>query len=319
MLAKYYNEVGAGSAPTITKTLYEKNSLEGRDASREGAFSIDSTVRFDVTVPRRLGAAGVVLRIARDGEEYGDIPLELGEGDAYSDNFCLMLDLQSLCAGGESGLFYYEFLFLRGYETLFTYTYNNVDFELSQSSAGRFRLLIYSADYKVPSWFGNNIVYHIFVDRFYKTGKFSLRDGAALENDWDNGIPQYADVPGGDVENNVFFGGDLDGIAKKLDYLESLGVGTIYLSPIFDSPSNHKYDTADYTHIDDMFGGEDAFDRLVSETQKRGMKIILDGVFNHTGDDSKYFDRYGKYGKEGAYQTQASPYFKWYNFRNYTI
>ncbi len=317
MLAKYYNEVGAGSAPTITKTLYDKNSPAGRDVSREGAFSIDSTVRFDVTVPRRLGAAGVVLRIARDGEEYGDIPLELGEGNVYSDNFSITLDLKNLCAGSESGLFYYEFLFLRGYETLFTDTYNNVDFELSQSSAGRFRLLIYSADYKVPSWFGNNIVYHIFVDRFCKTKKFPLRDGTVLDDDWDDGIPQYADVPGGDVENNVFFGGDLDGITQNLDYLEGFGVGTIYLSPIFDSPSNHKYDTADYTHIDDMFGGEDAFDRLVSETKKRGIKIILDGVFNHTGDDSKYFDRYGKYGTDGAYQTQASPYFKWYNFKNY--
>ncbi|MBR4292508.1 MAG: hypothetical protein IKT54_02735, partial [Clostridia bacterium] len=317
MLAKYYNEVGAGSAPTITKTLYNKNSPVGVDVSREGAFSIDSTVRFDITVPRRLGGAGVVLRIAKDGEEYRDIPLELGEGNSYADSFFVSLDMKKICADNESGLFYYEFLFLRGYETLFTDTYNNVDFQLSKCSAGRFRLLVYSDDYKVPKWFGNNIIYHVFVDRFFKTGKFALRDGAVLNNDWESGIPQYADVPGGDVANNVFFGGDLDGITQKLDYLEALGVGTIYLSPIFDSPSNHKYDTADYERIDEMFGGEAAFDRLISESKKRGIKIILDGVFNHTGDDSKYFDRCGKHGDEGAYQTPASPYFKWYSFKNY--
>ena len=317
MLAKYYDEVGAGYAPTICKTVYDSKTPHGREVSREGAFGVDAKLCFEVKVPRRLGASGVVLRIAPDGGAQGDIPLELGEGDLHSDSFSVTLDLGELCSVRESGLFYYEFLFLRGYETLFTDTYNNVDFELSKSSAGRFRLLVHSADYKVPDWFGSNIIYHVFVDRFFKTEKFALRDGAVLESDWDNGIPQYADVPGGDVANNVFFGGDLDGVCEKLDYLEGLGVGTVYLSPIFDSPSNHKYDTADYTRIDEMFGGEEAFDRLIAEIKKRGMKLVLDGVFNHTGDDSRYFDRYGKYDDMGAYQSPASPYFNWYNFKSY--
>ena len=318
MLAKHYDIVGAGIAPTIRKTVYDNASPDGRDATREGAFSVLSKLRFDVNVSRRLGASGVVLRIARDGQQYGDIPLEIGEYSDGADNYSVTLALDELCGDDASGLFYYEFLFLRGWNTLFTDSLNNVDFELSETSENRFRLLIYREDYKVPAWFGENIIYHIFVDRFAKSAQdFSVRDGAVANNDWYDGVPQYAEVPGGDVANNMFFGGTLDGIVQKLDYLESLGVGTLYLSPIFDSASNHKYDTGDYTKIDEMFGGEAAFDRLVHETKKRGMKIMLDGVFNHTGDDSRYFNRYSNYDDTGAYESMASPYFKWYNFRNY--
>ena len=318
MLAKHFDIVGAGIAPTIRKTLYNDASPDGRDATREGAFGLLSKLRFDVNVPRRLGASGVVLRIAKDGQQYGDIPLEIGEYCDGADNYSVTLDLGELCGGDGSGLFYYEFLFLRGWNTLFTDSLNNVDFELSETSGNRFRLLVYSDDYRVPDWFGKNIIYHIFVDRFAKSqDDFTVRDGAVANNDWYGGIPQYADVPGGEVANNMFFGGTLDGIVQKLDYLESLGVGTLYLSPIFDSASNHKYDTGDYTKIDEMFGGDAAFDRLVAETKKRGMKIMLDGVFNHTGDDSRYFNRYSNYDDTGAYESMASPYFKWYNFRDY--
>ena len=318
MLAKHYDIVGAGIAPTVRKTVYDSASPDGRDATREGAFSVSSKLRFDVNVSRRLGASGVVLRIAKDGQPYGDIPLEIGEYSDGADNYSVTLALNELCGDDTSGLFYYEFLFLRGWNTLFTDSLNNVDFELSDTSENRFRLLVYSNDYKVPEWFGKNIIYHIFVDRFAKSeANFSVRDGAVANNDWYGGIPQYAEVPGGEVANNMFFGGTLDGIVQKLDYLESLGVGTLYLSPIFDSASNHKYDTGDYAKIDEMFGGEAAFDRLVHETKKRGMKIMLDGVFNHTGDDSRYFNRYSNYDDTGAYESMASPYFKWYNFRNY--
>ena len=318
MLAKHYDIVGAGIAPTIRKTVYDNASPAGRDATREGAFGVLSKLRFDVNVSRRLGASGVVLRIAKDGQQYGDIPLEIGEYSDGADNYSVTLDLGELCGDDRSGLFYYEFLFLRGWNTLFTDSRNNVDFELSETSENRFRLLVYSDDYKVPAWFGKNIIYHIFVDRFAKSQQnFSVRDGAVANNDWYGGIPQYAEVPGGEVANNMFFGGTLDGIVQKLDYLESLGVGTLYLSPIFDSASNHKYDTGDYTKIDEMFGGDAAFDRLVAETKKRGMKIMLDGVFNHTGDDSRYFNRYSNYNDIGAYESMSSQYFKWYNFRNY--
>ena len=138
-----------------------------------------------------------------------------------------------------------------------------------------------------------------------------------MNDDWYNGIPQFASVPGGYVENNMFFGGDLYGIIEKLDYIESLGVTCLYLSPIFDAYSNHKYDTGDYMTVDSMFGSEKALDTLIKECKKRDIHIIFDGVFNHTGADSIYFNKFGNYRSLGAYQSKESPYYEWYNFRSY--
>ena len=113
------------------------------------------------------------------------------------------------------------------------------------------------------------------------------------------------------------YGGTLKGITKKLDYIKSLGTTIIYLSPIFKSPSNHKYDTADYTKVDKAFGGESALRELISEAKKRKIGIILDGVFNHTGSDSLYFNKYGNYKSIGAYQSKESKYYSWYEFQKF--
>jgi glycosidase len=136
-------------------------------------------------------------------------------------------------------------------------------------------------------------------------------------DDWENGIPQFPEKPGDAFANNCFFGGSLYGIIEKLDYLSSLGVNTLYLNPIFDAASNHKYDTADYMKVDEMFGGEKALDALISALKKRGMHLILDGVFNHTGADSIYFNKFGNYNSIGAYQSTKSPYYDWFDFKKH--
>lgn len=124
-----------------------------------------------------------------------------------------------------------------------------------------------------------------------------------------------------DEQGNIvrwdFYGGNLLGVKKKLKYIKSLGVSTIYLNPIFDSPSCHKYDTGDYEKIDPMFGDEEIFKELCSEAEDLGMRIILDGVFSHTGSDSKYFNKFGNYNSLGAYQSLESPYYRWYRFNDY--
>jgi hypothetical protein len=130
-------------------------------------------------------------------------------------------------------------------------------------------------------------------------------------------VPQYGEYPGAFVKNNVFFGGNLIGVREKLDYLASLGVSVIYLSPIFKAYSNHKYDTGDYMTVDEMFGGDKALKELIKEASRKDIKIILDGVFNHTGDDSLYFNKYGKYDSLGAYESRESEYYNWYNFKNH--
>ncbi|UKI14995.1 MAG: hypothetical protein L6V85_03240 [Clostridiales bacterium] len=114
-----------------------------------------------------------------------------------------------------------------------------------------------------------------------------------------------------------FFGGNFNGIREKLDYLEELGVGIIYLSPIFKAYSNHRYDTGDYLKVDELLGTEDDFKRLLDAAHEKGMKVILDGVFNHSGADSLYFNKFGTYDSLGAYQSKSSPYYDWYYFKKF--
>ena len=292
--------------------------VNGKNCDTKNTFSYGSIVNFTVEVPRRLGASAVVLRFFEDGGKYTDYPLEFSDTALGTDTYIIDIDTKLLCGKEKDGLFYYEILFLRGYDTLFSNTYNYVDFTLETESAGKFIFLIYQQEFDTPKWFQGKIMYHIFVDRFCKGDKkIPCREDAVINEDWENGVPQFAKKNGDSLSNNMFFGGNLWGIIDKLDYLKSLGVGVIYLSPIFEAYSNHKYDTGNYFKIDEMFGGEEAFVQLIDKAEQKGMKIILDGVFNHTGDDSLYFDRYGKYGNIGAYSDPNSMFRNWFKFKRY--
>lgn len=299
MLIKLSDELISEDKITLTK-------YTDRDASLRGAFSVSEKVRLILNVPRSYGVRAAVMRFHRDGEESRDIPFAAEKCGSLS----LTLDLSELGVG----LYYYSILLLRGFETLFTDSINNVDFDLDTVSGTDFRMLVYDDDFKTPDWFKGGVMYHVFVDRFYRSGRACVRRDAVNEDDWSAPISQYGAIPGAAVKNDLFYGGDLYGIVEKLDYLKKLGVNTIYLSPIFQAASNHKYDTADYMRIDDAFGGEDAFGELVSKAREKGIRVILDGVFNHTGDDSIYFNRYGRFPSVGAYQSESSPYRDWYFF-----
>lgn len=312
MLPRFHREYDQGVTPRILKTV------SGEDASDLGAFSFGSVIHWEVQVPRRLGAAAVVLRLCADGSEPQDTPLSFISSDQGVDVYRATLDTAALCTNQESGLFFYHFLFIRGTNTLFTHTQNNLDFTLGEQAGNPFSLLVYQASFCPPAWFAGGTMYHIFVDRFCKgAGYAPLRPGTTLDPDWKNGIPQFAPYPGAPLANDRFFGGNLFGVAEKLDYLHSLGVTVLYLSPIFEAASNHKYDTGDYERVDAAFGGEEALAELIEQARARGMRIILDGVFNHTGDDSRYFNRYGRYDSLGAYQSPDSPYAAWYTFRQF--
>ena len=167
-----------------------------------------------------------------------------------------------------------------------------------------------------PEWFGSGVTYHIFPDRFRRLS-VPKADGLVgnrwVHEQWDD-MPQWQPDPDGEIRNRDFFGGSLAGITSKLDDLARLGVTTLYLCPIFESASNHRYNTADYTHIDPMLGTEKDFDILCRQARERGIHILLDGVFNHTGSQSIYFNADGYYPSEGAAQSQDSPYYDWYSF-----
>ncbi|MGN0822180.1 MAG: glycoside hydrolase family 13 protein [Candidatus Gallimonas sp.] len=179
------------------------------------------------------------------------------------------------------------------------------------------QITVYDERFETPEWFKGGIMYQIFPDRFYKSGDLPIGNEKVMRKDW-GGLPSFRANQHGKVMNNDFFGGNLKGVEAKLDYLKELNVSVIYFNPIFEAFSNHRYDTGDYLKIDGLLGSVEDFDELVSEAKKRGIRIILDGVFNHTGDDSRYFNRYGRYKDEiGAYQSPDSPYSDWFHFRHF--
>ncbi len=180
-----------------------------------------------------------------------------------------------------------------------------------------FQITVSSFEYEKPKKLYGGVIYHIFVDRFCRGGDVPISDGAELiSGEWKK-IPEYPEYPGAPLKNNTFYGGTLYGVADKLDYIKSLGVSVIYLSPVFRAASNHKYDTADYMTVDEMFGGDEALTKLTEKAKEKGISIILDGVFNHTGDDSIYFNKYSRFDSVGAYNSKESPYFSWYDFKEY--
>ena len=272
-----------------------------------GAVKSGESVRFGIRIAEALKATEVTVVVLNDhdGEitefELTQVWTERGytrfEGDAAIE---------------ARGLYWYHFEVVAGgaIRTV-EKTANGAAF--TDYEPRSWQLSVYSSDYTTPEWIMGGAFYHIFVDRFRKHGERPLKIDAVARGDWD-GVPVYKPDENGEIRNNDFYGGNLDGVIEKLPYLSELGITCIYLSPIFEAGSNHKYDTADYSKIDPSFGDEKAFTRLCEEAKKLGIRVICDGVFNHTGSDSVYFNRLKNYGESGAYQTKSSPYYEWYSF-----
>lgn len=170
-------------------------------------------------------------------------------------------------------------------------------------------------DAHAPEEFFGTVYYQIFPDRFYKEAILpapgKLTPYTLHENETD--VPDFLPDEHGKILNNDFFGGNLAGIRAKLPYLASLGITAIYLNPICKAFSNHRYDTADYKTVDPLLGTEEDFSALCESAHGLGIRILLDGVFSHTGSDSIYFDKNGRFGG-GAYSDPASRYRSWYQF-----
>lgn len=178
-----------------------------------------------------------------------------------------------------------------------------------------YQLTVYKP-WKTPAWLPGALVYQIFPDRFYNPydKPLPLPPGALIHSNWYQ-PPLYARAGDtGEILGYDFFGGNLPGIRAKLTYLADLGVKAIYCNPVFSAVSNHKYDTGDYETVDAGFGGEAALVELCREAARYGIRVLLDGVFSHTGSDSRYFNKEGRYGEVGAYQSKDSPYYPWYRF-----
>jgi cyclomaltodextrinase / maltogenic alpha-amylase / neopullulanase len=192
----------------------------------------------------------------------------------------------------------------------------------------RFRITVYDPAFKVPGWAQDAAYYFIFPERFRngnpandpKVGERKYQNhGIEVHARWSERPFKPGTGDGSDAHyNNDFFGGDLEGIIAKLDYIRELGANAIYMTPVFQAASNHKYDTADYHRIDSAFGTNADFTRLTREAAKRGIRVIPDASLNHVGADSRYFDRFGNFSAQdqGAFANGRihadSPYASWF-------
>lgn len=287
--------------------------------SRERAVTLGASVHAVLSLPRHAGATNVSLEVfSENGAHIADISTTQEIlTDSLSD--CFMTEELRLPVG----LWFYRYRVDTASGTLYggyAGGSDGVNERVCLSADGnvrKFQMSVSDFAYGAPKERYGGIIYHIFVDRFNRGGNVKIRPDAVMLDDWYGGITEFPEYPGAPLKNNTFFGGTLWGITDKLDYISSLGVNTIYLSPVFESVSNHKYDTGNYMKVDEMFGGDGALATLIRKAGERGIGIILDGVFNHTGADSLYFNRYGHYGNGGAYNTKSSPYYPWYEFQHY--
>lgn len=218
-----------------------------------------------------------------------------------------------VCFEGEveletKALYHYYFSFEANHNFIYLKK-NNIDNYKSISKSDMWKL---SVNYAVPDWAKGKIMYHIFVDRFNKGNKdeLVLMPNRTIHKSWDEEMVIGAQENG--MWNTDFYGGDIRGIIEKLDYIKSLGVSIIYLSPIVWSQSNHRYDTSDYEKVDPYAGTNNDLKKLCDKAHLMGMKIVLDAVFNHTGNDSKYFNEYKTFDEKGAYEGSDSKYFSFY-------
>jgi len=190
-----------------------------------------------------------------------------------------------------------------------------------------YQVTVYDPAYATPAYLREGVIYQIFPDRYYRKAEAATPERhnaiaqahpeATFHGQWNESPTLDTDPENGDNRALDFFGGTLAGITEKLDYLLALGVTVIYLNPVVRARTNHRYDTGDYETVDPILGTEEDFATLTRAAKKVGIRILSDGVFSHTGADSKYFNRFSRYTTVGAYQSQTSPYFGWYHFDHF--
>lgn len=229
-----------------------------------------------------------------------------------TDNFNIFKTEFSL---DEADIYWYYFSFEDCYGTHYICCDINMDATLTDEVTYSFQLSVHNGFKKDLKWFKGGVMYQILPDRFYNLDNNYCHPNGWMHKEWDE-HPQYLPIHG-KILNNDYFGGNLKGITAKLDYIKKLGVKAIYLNPISLAYSNHRYDTADYLELDPMLGTEEDFINLCAEAKKRKIGIIIDGVFNHTGSNSRYFNREGSFDELGAYQSKESKYYSWYKFIDY--
>lgn len=280
-----------------------------------GAVEQGTKIHFRILVPRDQHTQKAELCVKYDYDYNWNFTKLLWQGsfDEYTEIW------ECDFTPDRIGLYWYSFKLHTTDGTKYIVPSDAYNISSIENSPGRsWQITCYKKGFETPKWPVGGVMYQIFPDRFNFSGeeKKLKRTDFKRNKDWYS-LPVWEPDEKGNITNSDFFMGDLKGITQKLDYLEELGVSCIYLNPIGEAYSNHRYDTGDYSHVDPILGTDADFKKLCSEAKKRGIHVINDGVFSHTGSDSVYFNRSGRYGKGGAYRDKNSPYYSWYKFHEW--
>ena len=291
------------------RILFDSKQTQYKDPF--GTLVPDQLCTLNIRIPSTVQATKVECII---NHEHGalaqivamDYRMKDGPYDIFSGRFSF----------SQCGLFFY---FFRIYTRTGDFRLFKVGDDTNMEAGDCWQVSCVPADFTTPDWAKGALIYQIFPDRFNKSGKCDLTgklEPYTVHLNWNEEV-DWRPNKDGLVLNNDFYGGNFRGIMEKLDYIADLGVTIIYLNPISKSFSSHRYDTGDYKTPDPMLGTEAEFTKLCEEAHKRGIKIVLDGVYSHTGSDSIYFDKYKHFGGNGAYNSESSPYHSWYKFYNW--
>ena len=294
--------------------IYIYSSRDEKYKSPFGAAAEGENVTFRILLHDEALCERAYMRLKADGDaDYREIALEKSgqEGE-----YCWYVCSISL----PEGIYWYHFAYDGGTGAYKITRFENGNGYLSPDGKD-WQLTVYEKDFVTPDWLKGGIMYQIFPDRFAKAGEIlrSFSDRVYNDNWGDEPLWRWSEElrRSGNYLGNDYFGGNLRGITEKLGYLKELGVTCIYLNPIFEAHSNHRYNTADYLKIDPTLGDDSDLEELCQGADGLGIHIILDGVFSHTGDDSIYFNKYGRYGSKGAYNSTDSDCYGWYKFENW--
>ena len=274
-----------------------------------GAVRAGQTVHLTLCIPEELGYVDPHLVLQKEGKY--DVPvhyrMKFDGQTPHQNHFSVDVVL------GDPGLYFYYFDLYTDFRRIVRGADNCG--VVSWQEGESWQITVYEPDFQTPECIKGKVFYQIFPDRFCegienKPMPFPDRLYQADKH----AEPFWQPNETGGHLNEDYFVGDLEGIRIKLPYLREMGVDYLYLNPIFEAHSNHRYNTADYLNVDPLLGTNEEFEVLCREAAKYGIGIVLDGVFSHTGSDSRYFNREGRYGEGGAYRDPNSPYRSWYNF-----
>ena len=283
------------------------NSRDFRHKSIFGSTAAGDSLRLCVLMPRNFGCRKVTLIMHKDNEStvYRDM-FWCGMNGENEEWWDITLTIES------EGLYFYHFSYETPFGTGYIYLRSAGMGEFAPSGK-EWQQTVYKKDYSTPHWVKGGIMYQIFPDRF-NIGENPPTDYPAdrILHASTSEQPLWRPNDQGEILNNDYYGGTLKGIEEKLPYISSLGVTMLYLNPIFEAHSNHRYNTADYTKIDPLLGTEEDFISLCKTAEKYSIKVILDGVFSHTGSDSIYFNREGRYGSTGFWNDPQGEYNGWF-------